>query len=129
MTTFEFLFYFKTIFSMKRFLLVLSFLFFAVTINAQKNNSQKKISQQEFIEVTFLKNGNIYVDGKKTNLKELGTELKVLKQKNGLIHYFQAPNVKKSSLKKNIELIKLFAKQKLVVKLFSDKNFTKEFIE
>tara|TARA_R110001632_G_scaffold10559_6_gene39045 strand:- start:6852 stop:7196 length:345 start_codon:yes stop_codon:yes gene_type:complete len=114
---------------MKRFLLVLSFLFFAVTINAQKNNSQKKISQQEFIEVTFLKNGNIYVDGKKTNLKELGTELKVLKQKNGLIHYFQAPNVKKSSLKKNIELIKLFAKQKLVVKLFSDKNFTKEFIE
>tara|TARA_R110000787_G_scaffold204931_4_gene315433 strand:- start:626 stop:970 length:345 start_codon:yes stop_codon:yes gene_type:complete len=114
---------------MKRFLLVLSFLFFAVTINAQKNNSQKKISQQEFIEVTFLKNGNIYVDGKKTNLKELGTELKVLKQKNGLVHYFQAPSVKKSSLKKNIELIKLFAKQKLVVKLFSDKNFTKEFIE
>lgn len=112
---------------MKRILLVLTILFFAANTNAQ--SVQKKVNQKEFIQLAVLKSGKILVNNQKVNQKELEVQLKALKQKNGIVHFYQSPSVKKSFLKKNIEIIKLISKNKLPMKQYKDKNFTKELLE
>jgi biopolymer transport protein ExbD len=117
---------------MKRILLVLTILFFAANINAQsvqKTYTQKKVNQKEFIQLSILKTGKILVNNRKVTQKELEIKLKTLKQKNGIVHFYQSPSVKKSFLKKNLEIIKLISKNKLPMKQYKDKNFTKEFLE
>ncbi len=112
---------------MKRILLLFTILFFAYNTNAQ--SVKKTELKKEFIQLAILKTGKIFTNGKKTNLKELDATFKFLKQKKGVIHFYQSPSVKKSFLKTNIEVLKLITKHKLSIKQFKDKNFTKELLE
>jgi hypothetical protein len=106
---------------MKRFLLIFALSLFALNATAQSDTSTKK----EFIEIAFLSNGNLMVDGKKSTQKALIPKLEALEQKKGEVHYYQAPKISQQNLMKNIALIKLFKKYKMPVIAYADKNFSK----
>tara|TARA_R110002074_G_scaffold42236_7_gene111200 strand:- start:551 stop:895 length:345 start_codon:yes stop_codon:yes gene_type:complete len=114
---------------MKEILLIFTILFLSINVIGQINqkNTHKKSNSKEFIQLAILKNGKIFVNSKNVTLKELEVKLKTLKQKNGIIHFYQSPLINESFLKKNIEIIKLISKNKLPIKKYKDKNFTKEF--
>ena len=88
---------------MKHFILILIIGLFSMSAVAQSN--QKTKTKKEFIEVAFLSNGDIVVDGKKTNQNALIPKLEALEKKKGEVHYYQAPKIKQIHL--NIPMIKM----------------------
>lgn len=108
---------------MKRILLLFTILFFAYNTNAQ--SVKKTEAKKEVIQVAFLKNGIIHIDGKNITEKEFELKLKNLKQKKGIIHFYQTPKIRQAYLKKNIDLIQLIKKYKLPMKAYTDRNFTR----
>ena len=108
---------------MKRFILILIIGLFSMSAVAQSN--QKTKAKKEFIEVAFLSNGDIVVDGKKTNQNALIPKLEALEKKKGEVHYYQAPKIKQIHLMKNVSLVKLIKSYKVRMIAYADKNFSK----
>ena len=107
---------------MKRFLIIFALFFCSISLSAQSDTSKKK---KEFIEVAFLSNGTLLVDGKLSSKKALIPKLEALQKKKGEVHYYQARTVKQKDLMRAIDLMKLVKKYKLPMIAYKDKNFSK----
>lgn len=110
---------------MKRILLLFTILLLATNLHAQ---SSSKVNQKEVLEVFVNKKGKVYVNGKKTNSKDLEKKLATLQEKNGVVHYFRAKVDKKSVTEKHALIMDLVKKYKRPTSFFTDKNFTTKII-
>lgn len=116
---------------MKKILLLFALLLFAVNTNAQsttKVHKQNTVNQKEFIQVYMNNKGKVFVNGKKTDLKNLEEKLQTLQKRNGVIHYSKSEIKKKPLAKKNVQIMELFAKYKRSIRFYTDKSFSKEII-
>lgn len=108
---------------MKHFILILMAGLFSIGTIAQSKEGGK--AKKEFIEIAFLSNGDIIVDGKKTKQAALVPKLEALQKKKGEVHYYQAPKIKQIHLMKNISLVKLIKSYKVRMIAYADEKFSK----
>jgi biopolymer transport protein ExbD len=114
---------------MKRFLFVFALTLCSLNSFAQSNPIQtSSVQQTPSLEIFVNEKGKIYVDGKKVSITELDQQLADLKKNNGFVKFAKEKITKKSAYEKLTEATKLFSKYQRVVKLYTDKTFTKEHL-
>jgi len=116
---------------MKRIVFILALALFSFQSYAQSTGiplkKPVKIDQTQYLEVFINAKGKIYVNGKKTKLKDVDPLLSDLKQKNGYVRLArEGKNNSKKGMTALDEVSKLIKKYGRMIRIYSDKNFTKE---
>jgi biopolymer transport protein ExbD len=113
---------------MKRIIFILALALFSMNSYGQSTVTPQKvqIDETQFVQLVINTKGKIYVDGKKTSIKNLDKILSDLKKKNGLVKMARDGEYNKKVAATSKEVSALMRKHKIMVKPYVDKTFTKE---
>lgn len=111
---------------MKRILFILLLALFSFQLNAQSDSFQiKGVDQTQYLEVFINAKGKLFVDGKKTNLKNFDKALADLKERKGYVRIAREGSYSKKVAATQKKVSALIFKYKRVSRAYSDKTFTK----
>ena len=113
-----------------RYISLIFLLFFSLNTTAEFTYKTHNhiLKDPIFLQIFLNNKGKIFKNNQEISYNKLKTDLKKLKEKNGIIRFAVAKTTETSVLKKHNKILKLISSYQLVVRPYTDQSFTKELI-